>query len=457
MSDFILDKARSTFLRLSIAGKMLLGYLSLSVIIVFGALFSLSSLDRLNRINDSIIGTDMPLIELADKLIDSTLAQELYGKRYIILGSPDILELFKKRSDEFRALSQQINALPGREAYPVGRLLILHSEYERLFFERFRYRGSPNSPAAREYDQMIRDRQEKLVSLANKLSSIARMNQNNKSLRTARIGSTAFLVIQVVSVLAIITGVGIALAITRNIAGAVNKLKTATKLISEGNFEHRPDIKNRDELGELSQAFGEMAARLKSLEELALDASPLTRLVGGVAIENEVKKRLKAGSAIAFCLLDLDNFKVFNDRYGYARGNEVIQTTAGVIKAAVAEYGADDDFTGHIGGDDFVVITSPARYVVICNRIIDMFDRALPDLYDAEDRDRGCLPGKTRQGQEICFPLISISIGVVTNERRRFTNYLQISEAAAELKEHAKSLAGSIFVVDKRGESADVK
>jgi len=241
--------------------------------------------------------------------------------------------------------------------------------------------------------------------------------------------------------------------ITRNIAGAIKKLKFATEMIANGEFNHKPDIRNTDELGDLAKAFVTMAGQLKNLEEMNLDTSPLTKLPGGTTIENVMKNRISAKAQIAFCMLDIDNFKAYNDHYGYAKGNEIIQATADIISKAVADHGSEDDFVGHIGGDDYVVITGLDSYRNICQTIVETFDKTIPDFYDPIDRNRGNITGEDRQGNKATFPLATISIAVVTNEKRKSLNHIQFGEAAAEMKEHAKSAAGSLFLVDQRGDS----
>jgi GGDEF domain-containing protein len=116
----------------------------------------------------------------------------------------------------------------------------------------------------------------------------------------------------------------------------------------------------------------------------------------------------------------------------------------------VAEYGSDDDFIGHIGGDDFVVLTNPDLYKDICEAVIKRFDETIPNFYDKKDRNRGHIVGQNRQGEQVNFPLASISIAVVTNEKRKLLNHIQFGEVAAEMKEHAKSVSGSVFMVDQR-------
>jgi diguanylate cyclase (GGDEF)-like protein len=193
-----------------------------------------------------------------------------------------------------------------------------------------------------------------------------------------------------------------------------------------------------------------MGKRLKTLEEMYMDASPLTRLPGGIAIENVLRHRIESGGAIAFCVIDLDNFKVFNDQYGYAHGNKVIRETARIIESTVREKGTPDDFVGHVGGDDFVAITTPDSMREVCSEIIRTFDRNIRQFYNDQDRANGFILGKTRQGQEVKFPLMTITIAIVTNEQHIFRDPIQVSEIAAELKDYAKTIPQSVYVVDKR-------
>jgi diguanylate cyclase (GGDEF)-like protein len=263
-------------------------------------------------------------------------------------------------------------------------------------------------------------------------------------------GKMAFLITALLSVLSLIFGILGSVVVTHHISSSIKKLSVATGQIAEGNFDYDPQIRSKDEIGSLATAFVEMGKRLRKLEEMYLDASPLTRLPGGVAIENVLKKRLESKHPLAFCVFDLDNFKVFNDRYGYAHGSEVIKETARIIEQAVAEKGTLEDFVGHVGGDDFVVITVPDRMRAVCEEVIARFDRRIPEFYDETDRTKGHILGKTRQGVEMQFPLMTISIAIVTNDRRMLINPLQTSEIAAELKDYAKTIPKSVFVIDKR-------
>jgi GGDEF domain-containing protein len=440
------------FFRLTIARKLLLGFLLIGILIIVIALTTLSSLQRLNEINHRVIERDVRLVEITDKMIETLLAQERYGRRSIILKSSEVETLFWKRSEEFKGFLKQMGDLPDASILQLDRLATLHEEYNTLFktgLEKEKGRGA-SSRAFQDRDRQIIRKREELIQLVKAISHDARAEQNEKNLETLRIGRSAFWIISGLSIGGLILGMIIALTITRNISHSVKQLKLSTREISKGKFDNLPEIHNQDELGELSQAIQKMAQRLKSLEEMSLDASPLTHLPGGIAIENILNKRLKEEAPLAFCQLDLSHFKAFNDRYGYARGNEVIQATAKVITEVVKAQGDEEGFIGHIGGDDFAVITLPERYEKICLAIIDSFDKMILDFYDLEDRQRGYIEGETRQGQKVTFPIMTLAIAVVTNQNRQLLNHIQVGEIAAEMKKYAKSFSRSIFAVDRR-------
>jgi len=445
-----MNRGVTQFFRLTIAKKLLLGFLSIGILIILIALIALSSLQRLNEINNRIIERDVPLVEITDKMIETLLAQERYGRRSFILKSSEMEALFWKRSEEFKRLLKQMGDLPDASGLPLGQLSTLHEAYNALFKTGLEKGRGVASRAFQDGDRQITRKQEELIRLVKEISRDARADQNEKSLKTLSIGHSAFWITSVLSIGGLLLGVIIALTITRNISRSVNQLKLSTREISGGKFDHLPEVLNQDELGDLSQAIQKMAQRLKSLEEMSLDASPLTHLPGGVAIENILNQRLKEEAPVAFCQLDLGHFKAFNDRYGYGRGNEVIQATAKMITEVVKAQGDEEDFVGHIGGDDFAVITSPERYEKICLVIIDSFDKMILDFYDPEDRQRGYIQGETRQGQKVTFPIMTLAIAVVTNQHRRLLNHIQVGEIAAEMKKYVKSFPRSMYAVDRR-------
>ena len=452
--DRLIEFAVSPFYSLTIARKLMLGYSVLLLLLVGISIFALFYLNQLNKINSSILETDLPITHISGQMVDVILAQELYVQRYLILKSPEVLKEFWNKEKEFNHLTEQLRALPHQKDYPIDRIVNLQTEYKYILSEAIGWIEDPDSPISKAFEKNIKTQQEKIIAVIKKMQIRAKREQNQKTAWMTTIGRIAFKTAAILCGLGLLFSLTAAFIITHNIAGAIKKLKYATGMIAEGKFDHRPNIRNKDELGDLARSFITMAQRLKRLEEMYLDTSPLTRLPGGIAIENVMNKRIAAKAPIAFCLMDIDNFKAYNDHYGYAKGNDIIQATASIISEAVAKYGHDDDFIGHIGGDDYVLITTPDLYPRICQVVIDTFDKTIPNFYDEEDRQRGHIVGENRQGQEVKFPLATLSIAVVTNVKRKFKNHIQYGEVAAEMKEHAKTVAGSTFMVDQRGDDS---
>jgi GGDEF domain-containing protein len=183
---------------------------------------------------------------------------------------------------------------------------------------------------------------------------------------------------------------------------------------------------------------------------------PSTRLPGAVEIELEIQRRLTSGVLFAMCYADLDHFKEFNDRYSYYDGDRVIRILAQILHDVVKGLCDEHGFVGHIGGDDFIFIIPTDAVNEVCAEIIDVFDTLIPFQYSEQDRRAGYFFGKDRRGQLHRVPLMTLSIGVVTNERRHFTHAAQVSELATEMKSYAKTLTGSVYSVDRRQNPAAV-
>jgi len=181
-----------------------------------------------------------------------------------------------------------------------------------------------------------------------------------------------------------------------------------------------------------------------------LEANPLTHLPGNTAITEEIEERIDGNKVFAVLYLDLDNFKAFNDRYSFELGDRVIQQTARIVIKHMKELGCPEDFIGHIGGDDFIAITTPDRVDLICSEIIKSFDKDILKFYSAKDRAKRYITGKDRQGKVNKFPIMSITIAVVTNAKRKFSHTGQIAAVGAELKRYGKTLPGSNYVIDRR-------
>ena len=184
--------------------------------------------------------------------------------------------------------------------------------------------------------------------------------------------------------------------------------------------------------------------------ERDVSVHPSTRLPGTTEIEREIRRRLDSNHEFAVCYADLDHFKEFNDRYSYYDGDRVIYILSRVLHDVVKGLMGSRGFVGHIGGDDFIFIIPASDISPVCSEILEVFDALIPLQYNDQDRRAGYFFGKDRRGQLHRVPLMTLSIGIVTNRHRRFAHPAQVSELATEMKSYAKTLPGSVFVVDRR-------
>jgi diguanylate cyclase (GGDEF)-like protein len=197
----------------------------------------------------------------------------------------------------------------------------------------------------------------------------------------------------------------------------------------------------------------ELLARVKTTLRRAKDMrnlSPLTGLPGNIRIQDEIQRKVEEGLQFAVLHCDLDNFKAFNDHYGFHKGDRVIQTTAKFLQEAIEEFARADGFVGHVGGDDFIMVVPPEVAETAARRVVDRFEAEVPNWYDRDDYERGFIEVEDRQGNVQKFSPISISIGVATTATRRFSHYSEVVDVATEMKQFAKRQSGSSYAVDRR-------
>lgn len=196
----------------------------------------------------------------------------------------------------------------------------------------------------------------------------------------------------------------------------------------------------------------ELLARIRMIlkrTRQGLDANPLTRLPGNLSIESHVERAIVDNQELAVLYVDLNQFKAYNDAYGYDAGDRVIKSLARVLVDQVRNEGPAN-FIGHIGGDDFIALSTPQRMEEAAQKICTSFDAIVPSFYKEEDRARGSIISKDRQGNLREFPLLSVSIGICHNRERALQSFAQVSALGAELKKAAKSKPGSAYIVDRR-------
>ena len=198
----------------------------------------------------------------------------------------------------------------------------------------------------------------------------------------------------------------------------------------------------------------EIVARVKLLlkrNKQKMDCNPLTRLPGNPSIQARVEAELSAGRPFAVLYCDLNNFKSFNDKYGFEAGDRVLKQTADILVQAARQ--DPNSFVGHIGGDDFIIVCTFEKAEAVAREIITHMDQAAPSFYDAEDRAQGFMQAHNRKGELEKFNFLAIGIGIVHNTKRPLTSFAQVSHIGAELKCLAKQHpSGSYYVMDRRTE-----
>ncbi len=181
---------------------------------------------------------------------------------------------------------------------------------------------------------------------------------------------------------------------------------------------------------------------LRRIQQTTL--SPLTQLPGGLQLERAIHYKLRGSDPWSVLYLDLDNFKAFNDAYGFLAGNDMILLVAHICQRVVCVYGNADDFVGHIGGDDFVIVTTPERETALYRHILTRYKDESVALYRQEDLERGAIKGVDREGQPFEFPLVSLSVGVVSDHFHGIHRIDDIGILTAEAKRRAKQSSNNI-------------
>jgi PleD family two-component response regulator len=197
----------------------------------------------------------------------------------------------------------------------------------------------------------------------------------------------------------------------------------------------------------------ELLLRVKNVLEWNIrqkEANPLTGLPGNTAIEREMIARIAQKKQFAFLYIDIDNFKGFNDYYGYQKGDEIIGLLADILRRTIEKLGGTDDFIGHIGGDDFVLVASPSRAEIMAQYVVDEFDRGSLMKLDPKDVKRGYLEIRDRQGELKKIPVMAVTIALVKSTDNQIEHFAEVNDIASSLKEYGKRIEGSVVVKERR-------
>lgn len=430
-------------IRIKLVHKLIISYTLIIFFISAAIVSSITGLFSQNKVARDVAKSDIVITKTIHKLGESIQAQERNAGKYIILRRPEFEKIFEQRAAEF---NKYILELAKTGQYLELRPLQNSHESFLLVVEQI-FKGKNESL------QQLRKKAEDVTDAINTL-----FNNHESLLKTKleiadKAQSSTITWTIVLAFTGLIVAIITAAILTYNLLSSINKLKKATMSIAEGNFDYDHQIPEQDEIGELAKDFSAMALRLKAFEQIWLDANPLTRLPGNLAIERIIDARLISRLPFAVCYADLDNFKAYNDRYGYIKASEVIRITGEIINESVKELAGNDGFAGHIGGDDFVAVVTPDKAPMICDYIIKKFSDMIPSHYSIKDVERGAIVGLDRYGVKRIFPLMTISIAVIVCENSEYKSAVEVAMAAAQLKDFVKGSSGSNYFISRYMES----
>ncbi|MBE0582466.1 MAG: diguanylate cyclase [Desulfofustis sp.] len=433
----------------TVTKKVIIGYLVIVVFSISAVGFALSRLHQQTRDTEQLVNVEFRTFELVRDLQQNLLAQENIEKQLLILRDPALSELRLNRNEEFIRYALELNRPPLSDQ--VKNLITLIGNYrqadgqlsEALFWENW----TEAQKISNEMTVPLR------VELVNYMADFRQQQQQKINTGLAQLSqhtSEAFQMTALLTLIGICLSAPASLAVILSIHRSVRALKRATQKISAGSFEHQPELTGNDEFAQLARDFSVMGIKLRELEQLHLDANPLTLLPGNLTIDREIEMRISKRKPFAHLYIDLDNFKVYSDRYGYKAGSDVLAKVGQLVQQVVSEYGTAEDLVGHIGGDDYVVVSRLESGELLAQKIIDGFERLAPSFYNAKDRQIGSFVGEDRYGVKRTFPLMTISIAVIPSDHYEYPSRLAISQDCARLKEYLKIQKGSNYMLEKR-------
>jgi len=436
-------------IRLTVAQKIALGYLLVVSFCLAAIIYALWSLSSLMGHSEQLVSVEFRTFTLSRDLSRSLLDQERLEKQILVLREASMMQLLESRQQEVTSIWRQMLAIPQDDHFsPLqksyvkfdqasreGLLLLTEgnwAEAEQNSLQTL----SPSRERVLRHLEQYRQRREEAMDETIRLYAGDIRQGYRLTLALAFAGIS----------LAALVAVGVILKIHR----AIGQLTRATKAIAAGSYDYPLTLESHDEFGHLARHFADMAEKLRVLEQLHLDANPLTRLPGNLTIKSELESRIASGHPFAHIYVDIDYFKAYNDRYGYQAGSDVISQVGDMVKDIGTRYGTPQDLIGHVGGDDYVLLSTPDCAESIAAELIKAFDSLVPDLYNEKDRRIGYFKGLDRYGVEREFPLLSMSIAIVCSNNLAIPSAEAIGRECANMKEHLKKLPGSNYLIDRR-------
>jgi len=434
--------------RLTVTKKIIAGYLVLAFFSMVALAYALNSLHTQTRRTERLVKGDIRALELARDLRANLSTQERLVRQFLLIKDADLLVMLEQRQEEFSGDLQKLTTIaaasltalaPAASDYTASVEQLLRLLKERKFAEAQKFSAQPLTGKRTRLAERLDTYQETQTAVIE-----ATLNDLPK------FSDRAYRVVFLLTLLGLLCSLPVALLVIFGIYRSLGELTRATQQVAAGNFDFRIDTDSHDEFGDLAREFVQMGRKLDELEKVHLDANPLTHLPGNLAIDRELAKRIREEQPFAHMYIDLDHFKAFGDRYGYQAGSAVLAEVADLIRRTVEQLGDADDLVGHIGGDDYIVLTRPERVEPMAKQLIAEFDRKVPDFYSAEDRQAGHFVGKDRFGVERQFPLLSMSIAIIFSQNLEFFSQQAFSWECAKMKDYLKTLPGSNYLINRR-------
>lgn len=420
---------------LTVTRKIVLGYLLTVCFSLLALSCALHALNQQTRRTERLVTVDFKARTLVRDLRDTLLAQQNLLRQLAVLRDPALDELLQHRQQNLEIQWQALQALPLNLPASLVKHFAALQRAPQLQAQAAENQALPGDELLDDLTLLASDLE---TSIDAELSALGAAS--NQAYRL-----TWWLLLAGVALSA-----PVALMVIFSIHRAIGSLTHATQAMAEGRFDQPLDLRREDEFGLLAREFTRMGQRLSALKQANLDANPLTHLPGNLAIESALEARIAAGLSFAHLYIDLDNFKAYNDRYGYQRGSDIIAHVGRLARQVVAAKGSQQDLVGHIGGDDYVILTGSEQAEAIAAELIRRFDADIGDFYSEEDRSRGSILAHDRFGVERIFPLLTISIAIICSEHLENPSTTSIGRECARMKEHLKALPGSNLLVNRR-------
>ncbi len=433
----------------TVTKKVAIGYLVFFTFSILAVGYALISLQEHDRRTEHLVGGQFQAFTLLRDIRQNLLGQENLEKQLIILRDTQLLILLERRTTDLERILSSLKSSPLPRYFKNLPAKAVEYSTQARHLAQVSTEGDWDRAASISSITIEPLRKQLLADLAD--LRIQHQTTLDKDLYELSLQSRkAYRMTLLITLIGIILSAPAAITVIVSIHRSVKALRKATHDIAAGNFDNEIDIRSNDEFGQLAQDFASMALKLREHEQLNLDANPLTRLPGNLTIDRELEDRIARELPFAHLYIDLDNFKAYGDHYGYKHGSDAINMVGKLLKEVVEQNGGENDLVGHIGGDDYVVLTDLERGEEIAKAIISSFDSRVPELYNKKDLKAGFIMGTDRHGITRSFPLLTMSIAITLSENLDHPSVLEISNNCARMKEHLKRLKNSNYLIDRR-------